>query len=38
MVEQLRNVARERVLRWSGSVDEATFDEIRLSLRDSLAR
>jgi mRNA interferase MazF len=37
MVEQLRNLARERVLRWSGSVDEATFDEIRLYLRDSLA-
>lgn len=37
MTEQLRTVSRQRVLRWSGSVDEPTFDEIRVYLRDSLA-
>jgi mRNA interferase MazF len=36
MTEQLRTVTRERVLRWSGSVDEHTFATIRLYLRDAL--
>lgn len=36
MTEQPRCVARERMLRWTGAVDDATFDTIRMYLRDAL--
>jgi mRNA interferase MazF len=36
MSEQPRCVARERILRWTGSVDDDTFAAIRLYLRDAL--
>ena len=36
LTEQIRTVSRERVLRHSGSVDEATLDEIAVYLRDAL--
>lgn len=37
MTEQLRSISRERILRWSGTVDDATFRAIRVYLADALA-
>jgi mRNA interferase MazF len=36
MTEQPRCVARERILRWTGAVDEETFGAIQMYLRDAL--
>ncbi|WP_395638818.1 type II toxin-antitoxin system PemK/MazF family toxin [Pseudolysinimonas sp.] len=36
MTEQMRSIARERIVRWSGSVDVDSLDTIRLYLRDAL--
>jgi mRNA interferase MazF len=36
MTEQPRSVSRERILRWTGSVDDDTFAAIRVYLGDAL--
>jgi len=36
MTEQPRCVSRERILRWTGSVDDDTFAAIRVYLADAL--
>jgi len=36
MTEQPRSISRERILRWTGSVDDDTFAAIRLYLGDAL--
>jgi len=36
MTEQMRSASRERILRWTGSVDDDTFAAIRVYLRDAL--